>query len=280
MTCNQSNCRAISLASLFVLTSLSLAGPLAAQDTHIAPSKSAFSAEPFQVTCEGTYPHHLQGVCADATSIYWSFTTTLVKTDHDGKVLKKIPVANHHGDLCFRDGNIYVAVNLGKFNDPAGNADSWVYVYDAESLDELARHETQEVFHGAGGIGHREGHFYVVGGLPDSFDENYVYEYDDQFQFVKKHVITSGHTHLGIQSATFAHNRWWFGCYGSPAITLVTDAEFQMKGRYELNCSLGIEGLADGRLLVASGRCDKENGCSGKILSAQPSESAGFQIRK
>ena len=62
--------------------------------------------------------------------------------------------ANHHGDLCFHDGKLYVAVNLGKFNDPEGNADSWVYVYDAESLKELARHETQEVLHGAGGIGY------------------------------------------------------------------------------------------------------------------------------
>ncbi len=72
---------------------------------------------------------------------------------------------NHHGDLCFRDGKLYVAVNLGKFNDPDGNADSWVYVYDAESLKELARHETQEVLYGAGGIGYRDGHFFVVGGF-------------------------------------------------------------------------------------------------------------------
>ena len=280
MLCNQLNHQSRFFASLLVLSSLILASSLVAQDADSSGNQSAFTAEPFQVTCEGTYPHHLQGVCADAASVYWSFTTTLVKTDHDGKVLKKIPVANHHGDLCFRDGKIYVAVNLGKFNDPAGNADSWVYVYDAESLKEIARHETQEVFHGAGGIGHRDGHFYVVGGLPDSVEDNYVYEYDNEFQFVKKHVVASGHTHLGIQSATFAHNRWWFGCYGSPAVTLVTDADFQMKGRHELNCSLGIEGLADGRLLVASGHCDKENGCSGKILSAQPSEAEGFQIQE
>jgi hypothetical protein len=234
--------------------------------------------EMLNVGCEGTYPHHLQGVCTDEKSIFWSFTTTLVKTDMAGKLLKKVPVANHHGDVCFHDGKLYVAVNLGKFNDSQGNADSWVYVYDAETLAELARHETQEVFHGAGGIGYRDGHFFVVGGLPDDIEENYVYEYDRDFQFLTKHVVFSGHTHLGIQTATFAHDRWWFGCYGDPKILLVTDADFQMQGRHEIDCSLGIEGLSGGRLLVASGRCEKDKGCNGSVATALPDKSVGFRI--
>lgn len=229
------------------------------------------------VACEGTYPHHLQGVCMDSNAIYWSFTTTLVKTDLQGSLLKKIPVANHHGDLCIEDGKVYVAVNLGRFNDPEGNADSWVYVYDAASLDEIARHETQQVFHGAGGISFQDGSFYVVGGLPDGVQENYAYQYDRDFKFVKKHVIASGHTFLGIQSAAFAHDRWWFGCYGSPAITLITDDKFNMIGRYEFNCSLGVEALPDGKLLVASGRCSKENGCSGSVTVATPDKTAGLK---
>jgi len=233
----------------------------------------------FKVACEGTYKQHLQGVCSDKDAIYWCFTTTLVKTDMKGSVLKKVPVANHHGDLCCHDGKLYVAVNLGKFNDPEGNADSWVYVYDAESLKELARHKTQQVFHGAGGIGYRDGHFFVVGGLPDGVEENYVYEYDGEFKFLKKHIIKSGHTHLGIQTATFAHDRWWFGCYGDPKIMLVTEADFQMKGRHEIDCSLGIEGFSGGRLLVGSGRCEKDDGCTGIVQTAFPDEQAGFTFR-
>ncbi len=229
------------------------------------------------VTCEGTYPHHLQGVCSDRSAIYWSFTTTLVKTDLEGRLLKKVPVANHHGDLCFQEGKLYVAVNLGRFNDPKGNADSWVFVYDAATLKEIARHEVQEVFHGAGGIGFREGRFFVVGGLPDGVQENYVYEHDAGFKFVKKHVIRSGHTQLGIQSATFAHDRWWFGCYGTPQILLVTDTDFQMKGRYEFDCSLGIEAWPDGQLLSASGRCQKEKGCTGSVRVAIPDEKSGLR---
>ncbi len=234
------------------------------------------AADFHNVTCEGTYQHHLQGICADKEAIYWCFTTTLVKTDLDGKLLKKMPVANHHGDLCFHDGKLFVAVNLGKFNDPKGNADSWVYVYNASDLSFVAKHKTQEVFYGAGGIGIRDGHFFVVGGLPDGIEENYVYEYDDQFKFIQKHIVKSGHTHLGIQTATFANDRWWFGCYGTPKILLVTDADFKPIGRYEYDCSLGIVGIPDGRYLSASGRSEKEV-CTGSVRLAVTDEKAGLR---
>ena len=229
-------------------------------------------------TCEGSYPHHLQGVCTDGLAIYWSFTTTLVKTDLQGKRLEQVKVVNHHGDLCCHEGRLYVAVNLGKFNDPDGNADSWVYVYDSENLEELARHETQQSIYGAGGIGFRAGHFFVVGGLPKGIEENYVFEYDGNFKFLKRHTIRSGQTLLGIQTAAFAHDRWWFGCYGAPQVLLVTDAEFQIQGRYEFNCSLGIEELPDGRLLVASGQCIKDKGCTGSVQAAIPDSSAGLKM--
>lgn len=239
---------------------------------------SLHAAEFHKVTCGGAYPQHLQGVCVDDTSIYWCFTTELVKTDLNGKVLKKVPVASHHGDLCFHNGKLFVAVNLGKFNDPKGNADSWVYVYNASDLSFVSKHEIQEVFHGAGGISIRNGHLYVVGGLPDDVEQNYVYEYDDQFKFIKKHVINSGHTHLGIQTATFANDRWLFGCYGKPAVLLVTDADFRMKGRYEFDCSLGIVGLPNGRFLSASGRCEKDKGCTGTVKLAVANDSTGLTI--
>lgn len=231
-----------------------------------------------EVTCEGTYAAHLQGVCVDDQSIYWSFTTELVKTDLDGKIQKKIPVAWHHGDLCHHDGKIYVAVNLGKFNDPKGNADSWVYVYNADDLAFLSKHEVPEAFHGAGGIDHRDGHFFVVGGLPNDVDENHVYEYDGDFKFLKKHVVKSGHTHLGIQTADFADGRWWFGCYGKPAILLITDPDFNMIGRHEFDAALGIVGLPDGRFLVAKGGVDKEKKHTGTLMFAVPDGKAGLRF--
>lgn len=253
---------------LVVIALLMLKSPLAGESGR------------FQNTaCEGDYPHHLQGICTDeAEAIFWSFTTELVKTDRDGKVLRKIQVANHHGDLCFRDGQIYVAVNLGKFNDPGGNADSWVYVYDAESLEELARHEVREVYHGAGGIGVREGHFFVVGGLPDGVEENYVYEYDQEFRFAKKHIIESKWTQMGIQTATWHDDAWWFGCYGSPAILLKADDQFELLGRYEFDCALGIAGVAGNRFLVARGPRTESGRYRGTLHLAEPDEKLGLII--
>ena len=237
-----------------------------------------FASDFRNVTCEGTYPHHLQGVCIDDQAIYWSFTTQLVKTDRDGKLQKKIPVANHHGDLCIRDGKLYVAVNLGKFNDSQGNADSWVYVYNADDLSLASKHNTPAVFHGAGGIGFRDGRFFVVGGLPDGVAENYVYEYDGAFKLIKKHAVKSGHTHLGIQTATFANARWWFGCYGDPKILLVSDADFNMIGRYEFDSSLGIVGLSDGRMISAVGGSDKGKNHTGTVKIVVPDDKTGLRF--
>ncbi|MGY8771273.1 MAG: hypothetical protein ACKVH8_22900 [Pirellulales bacterium] len=228
------------------------------------------------VKCEGDYQHHLQGVCVDDDAIYWSFTTTMVKTNQQGKILKQIQVPNHHGDLCYHKSRLYVAVNLGRFNDPQGNASSWVYVYDANTLELLSKQATPEVFFGAGGIGFRDGRFYVIGGLPNEVEENYVYEYDAEFQFVKKHSIKSGWTHLGIQTATFHDGAWWFGCYGTPKILLKTDTAFQMIGRYELDCSLGIVGIAKDQLLVAKGPRTKDNRHLGSLHRVRPDAKQGF----
>ncbi len=231
------------------------------------------------VECQGAYPKHLQGICTnDRDAIYWCFTTDLVKTDLSGQVLRHVPVANHHGDLCFHEGKLYVAVNLGKFNQPAGQADSWVYVYCADTLRELARHRTPELVHGAGGVACREGRFVVVGGLPEGVDENYAYEYNGDFAFRKRHVLASGYTRLGIQTAAWSGGFWWFGCYGDPSTLLKADASFRMAGRYAFACSLGIAGLPDGRFLVARGSCAQNTGCVGRIVPAVADAKSGLRI--
>lgn len=236
-------------------------------------------ATPFRpVDCPGVYKQHLQGICTnDRDAIYWSFTTELVKTDASGALLKKIPVGSHHGDLCHHDGKIYVAVNFGKFNDPAGNADSWVYVYDAADLSLVAKHKTPEVIHGAGGIAYHDGRFIVVGGLPLGVKENYLYEYDDDLRFVKKHVVDSGYTRLGIQTVTFWDGHWWCGCYGTELLKL--DEAFRMVGKYDFDCAVGVAGIAQGTFLIARGPCSKETGCVGKVLVAGADADHGMVIR-
>lgn len=238
-----------------------------------SPGTSAFQP----TACEGAYPGHLQGICTnERDAIYWSWTDALVKTDPTGRVLKRVPAANHHGDLCFHDGKVYVAVNLGLFNQPAGQADSWAFVYDSNTLEELARHRVPELVHGAGGIAHRDGKFFVVGGLPEGVNENYVYEYDSNFAFRKRHVLASGYTLKGIQTIAFAHGAWWFGCYGNPRVVLRADPEFQLTGRWEFDASLGIIGLPDGRFLIGQNTRTKGVGHEGRVVLARADGEGGL----
>jgi hypothetical protein len=229
------------------------------------------AASAFQSTkCEGVYPGHLQGICTDERdAIYWSWTDTLVKTDARGHVLKQVKVARHHGDLCFHDEKVYVAVNLGQFNLPAGHADSWVFVYDADTLGELARHCVPEVVHGAGGIGYHDGRFIVVGGLPAGVKQNYLYEYNAKFAFQQRHVLASGYTVMGIQTAAFASGAWWFGCYGVPAVLLRADLSWQLTGRWQFDAALGIVGVADGRFLIGQNSVARGGGYEGRVALAR-----------
>lgn len=230
------------------------------------------------VQCTGAYRHHLQGVCIDGRdSIFWSFTTELVKTDSKGKVLVRVPVANHHGDLCFHNNRIYVAVNLGRFNRPAGQADSWVYVYDAGTLKEVARHKTPEVVHGAGGIAWQGDRFIVVGGLPEKVDENYLYEYDASFNFRKRHVLASGYTLMGIQTVAYADGNWWFGCYGKPSVLLQADESFQNIRRFTFNASVGIVPAGCGRFLIGRNTRAADQGCNGSLILTTIDDSRGLK---
>jgi hypothetical protein len=198
------------------------------------------------IICGGSYGGHLQGIAFEPNrAVYWSFTVALVKTDLNGQVLKSIDVPTHHGDLTYHQGKLYVAVNLGEFNREPGYADSWVYVYEAADLKFLSRHKVSEVVHGAGGMAFCKGHFYIVGGLPKGYKENYVYEYDSEFRFVRRHVISSGFTLMGIQTAEYYHGFFWFGCYGMPdnKPLLVTDKDFRIVSTSETDFSVGIAGI-------------------------------------
>lgn len=234
-----------------------------------------------ETQCEGAYPQHLQGICTNQRdAIYWSFTDNLVKTDLDGKILHKIKVTSHHGDLCHVDGKIYVAVNLGKFNQPAGKEDSWVYVYDADSLRELARHPVPELVHGSGGMAFHDGKFVVVGGLPPDAMDNILYEYDTNFHFVKTHGLGSGYTLMGIQTATWSEGSWWFGCYGKPAVLLSADDQMKFSGKWVFNASWGLEALSDGRFLVGIDKNEKGVGHVGKVVIAEKDGKLGLRLVK
>ena len=212
---------------------------------------SIMESLPKEITCPGSYGGHQQGMATDGkTAFFWSHTTQLAKTDLHGNLLKVIDVPSHHGDLDYYDQKVYVAVNLGGFNGQ-GQSDSWVYVYDAEDFSLISKHAVPELVFGAGGIAIHNGRFIVVGGLPTECQENYAYEYDSNFNFVERHIIKSGHTAVGIQTAAWFDEYWWFGCYGMPNNPglLKTDDSFNLVATYDLNFAWGIIGIKGDKLL-------------------------------
>ena len=241
---------------LCVLSSLLLTiGFSAFPEEAASPSRDIY--------CEGQYGGHLQGIDVDSQdSIYWSFTVDLVKTDAHGKVLAHIEVPNHHGDLVCLEDRLYVAVNLGEFNQEPGKENSWVYVYSTSDLALITKYAVPELVHGAGGITMRGGHFFVVGGLPVGYAVNYVYEYDAEFSFIKRHVLASGYTEKGIQTACAALGRFWFGCYGYPENNgmLVWSLEDGTLEYHDTHASIGIAHLGDGRFLQALTKKDEKTG--------------------
>ena len=169
-------------------------------------------ALPDVIECEGGYSGHLQGVATDGKSIYWSFTHVVVRTDLSGKVLASVEAPPHQGDLCVKGNVVYVAVNRGKFNQENA-AVSEVMSYDASTLRHLKTWKL-DMPHGAGGMTYVGDRFYVIGGLPATHERNYVYEYDGDFNLVRRHELATGFTLMGIQTAAFEDGRFLFGIYG------------------------------------------------------------------
>lgn len=218
------------------------------------------------VVCEGGYASHLQGIDTDNKSaIFWSWTTEVVRTDMEGKIEARVAALNHQGDLCYQDGKLYVAVNLGQFNQPAGKAKSWIYEYDAVTLKELNQYPVPELVHGAGGIAYHNGSFMVVGGLVPGIDENYLYEYDKNFKFIKRHTIASGYTLMGVQTIMHHLNNWWLGCYGKPPVLIRTNAQNQYQSTATFDASLGIAPYSSTHMWIGSNISIKGKGHVGRL---------------
>lgn len=211
-----------------------------------------------QIHIEGTSRAHLQGFTTDGTYIYWCMTTSIIKTDLEGNVIKKQKCPNHGGAPCFVNGKIYVPVCRSGFNKrlegkPSNN---YILVYDTE-LNQVEKHDVHELEFGAGGIAAHDGKFYIVGGRPLDMPGVEVCEYTADFKPVKKyHVPVEAH-HMGIQVISFDGEKWWLGCYGKPR-TVVTDKNFENHKGLRVNTSVGLIHLKDGKCLLAKSGRDKE----------------------
>ncbi len=227
---------------------------------------------PEEIKYSKDYDGHLQGLATDFERyIFWSHTKQLVKTDLKGEILKVIDVQNHHGDLEYCQGKIYVAVNFGKFNEEPGLADSWVYVYGAKNLSFIEKYPVSEVVHGAGGIAIHNKQVMVVGGLPGNgkYNQNFVYEYDLNFNFKKRHELAGGYTYKGIQTACYFNEHWYFACYGNRGkgfIPLVLKVKQTNQNRmkliksFDVDLSYGMIGLKDDEFIFSNRTLDARTG--------------------
>jgi hypothetical protein len=199
----------------------------------------------------GKFPKHLQGITTDDNrrSVFWSFTDRLVKSDLVGNILLEIPVDAHHGDLCYFDNKVYVAVEKGAFNGSGPN-ESWVYVYDALDLTLVSKKRIVETVFGAGGIGFGENSFVIIGGLPGdaTHRENYLFEYDLDLNFIATHTLQTGNTSLGIQTIKYQIDTrtWWFATYPrssdfqNPNTLFATSHTFQLLNQWNYDTSCGM----------------------------------------
>lgn len=220
----------------------------------------ALSAFAEDIHCPGAYDGHLQGIAVDAHgSIYWSFTVALVKTASDGTLLQQIVVPGHHGDLWVEGDMVYVVFNQPASNGEPGARDSWICAYKTDDLSSVWKKEVPEVVRGAGGLAMHNGHFFVVSGrLWKGHDESYVYEYDGDCVFLKRHLLRIGNNHLGIQTMAYADGAWWFGCYGNPPKTVHANEDFSIEREFDYDCSLGIAPAPGGGFYIGHGKRNEE----------------------
>lgn len=207
---------------------------------------------PKTIKCKGLHEGHLQGVDAQGTNIWWSFTRKIVRTDLDGNVLASCFARSHQGDLCVKGDTLYVAVNHGSFS-KENKGNSFVYSFDAMTLKQKKIWKL-DVPMGAGGMTWKDDRFYVVGGLVRTLKCNYVYEYDTDFKLIKRHELKSGYTVAGIQTATFIDGDFLFGIYGgkgNPSGILRCSSDFKRIRRYRRDGSLGIASV-NGRMYTGA----------------------------
>ena len=72
---------------------------------------------------------HVQGFCASDGAFYFTQMKTLYKCDWSGRLLKKVPVVCHTGDICFWEGHVYTSVSVYQGPDKGKGI---IQVFDAD----------------------------------------------------------------------------------------------------------------------------------------------------
>ena len=112
---------------------------------------------------------HVQGMCVSSNAIYFSFHDQIVKTDWYGRLLNRVPVDPHGGDICLWNGKLYTGVWLK----PKVKDEKWcgvIYMYDAETLALLKTQKVKSKDAGVDGITCLDGIIYLAMGATGKYD--------------------------------------------------------------------------------------------------------------
>ena len=205
-----------------------------------------------EIRCSGEFPGHIQGVATDGRTLYWSFTGAVVRTDLNGRVLAKYAVSGHAGDPCFAGGKLYVPVGSRFNQEPKkkNKPENFVLVLSPE-LKLLRTVPLPDFKYGAGGIGCRNGHFFVVGGRPANRPGNTVCEYDANFKPLRRHELKFD-SEAGIQTINFTpRGRCLLGCYGIGNFAVELDGKWRIMRRVRPGMSVGAIVLDEELCLIA-----------------------------
>ncbi len=94
-------------------------------------AEPAPALSPFEVEKGALSPTagHVQGFCSCEDAFYISQMRQLSKFNWNGKLIKKVPVLCHTGDICFWDGCVYAAVSVYQGPDKGKGV---IQVYDSD----------------------------------------------------------------------------------------------------------------------------------------------------
>lgn len=199
------------------------------------------------------YKNHLQGITIDDVGfIYASLTTELVKMDVTGNIVLDVKVPNHHGDLKYRNGLVYVAVNLSDQFNGDGQCDNWVYIYYADTLKLYNKIKINELPNGIGSLAANESGdiFFLAGGKKWSEHFTDLGVYDQNFKLIElKHVAVE--SSYGIQAMEVSGSRLYACGLNSEGTQLYNINHYSgsVDNISFLNCDKGIAKFNKGTLI-------------------------------
>ena len=189
------------------------------------------------VALGGHYAGHLQDVWRDGTNIWWAHTQELVRTDLDGRIIRRAKVGGHHAGLEVCDGRLYTAVcavNGEPRERTTPDCHVMVGEYDAETLERREMH-VLDINDRAGSFCRLADGTYLIGCLrhpslkPTEVKFHHV---DRDFKLIKTHVVDVGRpVPMGIEVIRRDGDDLYLFIYYGPVMKL--DAKtFEVKGRY------------------------------------------------